>query len=424
MSYDFRMGTSNDSASLFDLMVDAYQMQDKPDRIEAARGWTWDHPEQYLVMEEDGQIVAALHIGDTWIQVGRSAVLKGDVGHVAVPTELQGMGLGTRLMRHAVEHMRRKGYHLSRLGGLVHFYTRFGYEPFPRRFVVFEVQDFTGGAGRITPADAYPEPRPERGLLRPFDEARDRQALADIRYAFHDGRSGSEVVRPEAATPVNPAPPDPDALRFVYELDGRQIGFLFADENAHEARPGREGFSIGELCYDPAHPEAPGLLLRMLLSRIAHRAPLRISSRLPYDEAVTEAVQAAGVGFDMVETRHAVASNQIMVVNLSATLEAILPELTARLADSLVADWTGAVEFALPAETATIVIDGGHIEVGRAETADLPLTLTQAQFVKALFGICGAVELPPVRAMGLDATRRALLDALFPRTPTGSGPWG
>lgn len=432
MSREFRMGTPDDCQALFELMVDAYAMEGIPERIEAARGWTSSHPEQYLIMEEEGRIVGALHIGDEMIQVGCCAVRKGDVGHVAVPTDLQGLGLGTALMRHAVEHMRREGYHLSRLGGMVHFYTRFGWEPFPRRFVVFELADFQGGAGTITAQQAYPEPTPERGLLRQYDEVRDRHALAEIRYLFHAGRSGAGLV----SAPPGPSHeevrrafhegnvPDADDLRFVYELDGRPLGFVFAAENVHESRPGREGFAISEFCYDLAHPEAAGLLLRMLLSRIAHRAPLRISSRLPFDEAVAEAIQGAGVGFDLLETRHAVASNQIMVVNLPATLQAITAELTARLADSLVADWSGVIELALPAETACLIIEDGRIEVGHADAADLPLVLTQAQFVKALFGVCGAVELPPVRAMQLDATHRALLDALFPRTPTGSGPWG
>lgn len=424
MSRQFRRGTPQDREALFELMVDAFRMQGQPDRIAAARNWTSAHPEHYLIMEQEGRLVGALHIADEMIQVGCCAVRKADVGHVAVPTELQGLGHGTALLRHAVEHMRREGYHLSRLGGLVHFYSRFGYEPFPRRFVVFELDEFRGGAATLTPQQAYPEPELERGLLRPYDEVRDWQALAEVRYQFHVGRSGTGLVSPDATAPSDPAPPDPEALRFVYELDGRQIGFLFAAANPHEARPGRAGFAISELCYDPAHPEAPGLLLRLLLARLAPRAPLRISSRLPFDEALLEAIQDAGVGFELIEARQAVAGNQILVVNLPATLQAVTEELTARLAASLVADWSGVIELALPAETACLIIEGGRIEVGQVDAADLPLVLTQAQFVKALLGLCGAVELPPVRALHLDATQRAVLDALFPRTPTGCGPWG
>lgn len=423
MSYDFRMGNADDSQDLFELMVDAYNMDGKPDRVETAHGWTFAHPEHYLIMEEDGNLIGAMHIGDTWIQVGKCAVLKGDVGHVAVPSAMQGRGLGSELMRYAGSWMREHGYHLGRLGGMIHFYTRFGYEPFPRRFVVFELYDFTGGAGLITPAEAYPEPEPDAGVLRPFDEARDWQAIANLRHAFDAERSGASRVSGQASPPANPAPPDPEALRYVYELDGQPVGFAFAQENEHEARPGQAGFSL-ELCCDPAHLEAAGLLLRQLLSRIADRAPLRISSRLPFDENLAEALEAAGVGFELIERRSAVAGNQILVVNLRGILTEIAPELEDRLAASLVADWSGVIEFALPAESAWLRIEDGRVEVADERPADLTLKLTGAQFVKALFGIRGAGELPPVVAMDLAARERALLDSLFPRTATGSGPWG
>ncbi len=423
MSYDFRMGNADDSQNLFELMVDAYDMEGKPDRVEAARGWTSAHPEHYLIMEEEGNMIGALHVGDTWIQVGRCAVLKGDVGHVAIPSARQGRGLGTELMRYTGSWMREQGYHLGRLGGMIHFYSRFGYEPFPRRFVVFELYDFTGGAGLITPVEAYPEPEPDAGILRPFDEARDWQAIARLRHAFDAGRSGASRVPAEATQPANPAPPNPEALRFVYELDGEPVGFVFAQENAHEARPGQEGYSL-DLCCDPEHLEAAGLLMRLVLSRLAHRPPLRMVSRLPFDESLAEALETTGVGFELIERRSAVAGNQILVVNLRGILSEIAPELQDRLAASLVADWSGVIEFALPSESAWLRIEDGRVNVADEGPADLTLKLTQAQFVRALFGIRGAGELPPVVAMDLPPRERALLDALFPRTATGSGPWG
>ena len=423
MSYDFRVGTADDSQNLFELMVDAYNMEGKPDRVEAARGWTFAHPEHYLIMEEDGSMVGALHIGDTWIQVGQCAVLKGDVGHVAIPSAMQGRGLGTELMRYTGSWMREQGYHLGRLGGMVHFYTRFGYEPFPRRFVVFELYDFTGGAGLITPVEAYPEPDPEVGTLRPFDQARDWQAASRLRYAFDAGRSGASPVSVAPTPPDSPSPPDPEALHFVYELDGEVVGFVLAQENPHEARPGQDGYSL-DLCCDPDQLEAAGLLMRLVLSRLAHRGPLRMVSRLPFDESLAETLTSAGVGFEMIERRAAVASNQILVVNLRGIITEIAPELEDRLAASLVADWSGVIAFALPAEAAWLRIGAGKVEVVDEAPADLTLKLTQAQFVRALFGIRGALELPAIAAMGLPPRERALLDTLFPRTATGSGPWG
>ena len=135
----------------------------------------------------------------------------------------------------------------------------------------------------------------------------------------------------------------------------------------------------------------------------------------------------------------------ILVVGLANTLSAVAPELSARVVDSLVADWSGAVELAfpmrgkcriddttqttaggaLPGEACRLVLAGGEVTVDAGPgPVDLQIELTQAQFVKALFGIAALTELPCTRGMDLSAIERGLLDALFPRLQAGSGPWG
>ncbi len=446
MRYELRRATAEDAPSMFETQVDAFDLADNPMRLERARASVFGHPEAHIVMVDDtGRVVGLVHIGDTWINVGKCAVLKGDVGHVSIRSELQGEGLGTRMMRWTVEHLRDSGYHLSRLGGLMHFYSRFGYEPFPRRFVEIDLQSVHGGHREIPAAEVYPEPEGFPGTVRAYDEARDFAARVRLRYRFDHGRSGAQQVSPEAEPPASPAPADPDAMRWVYEREGQVLGCLFAVESPLEARGEETVFSIAEFAYDQAHPDAAGALMRTLLARAARCERARVISRLPFDEMLTEALQLAGVSLARKELHQAVAGNMILLLDLAATLRRVAPELTDRLANSLVAGWEGAIEIAipqrgacpggdpsavtaggaLPGEACWLVIAGGQVSVDTAPgPAELALRMTQAHFVKALFGIAALTELPCVRAPDLSPTHRGVLDALFPRTKTGSGPWG
>ncbi|MGD9494858.1 MAG: GNAT family N-acetyltransferase [Armatimonadota bacterium] len=447
MDYELRRATPADAQGIFETQVDAFGIADNPLRLERARASSFGRPQAHIVMvDETGRVVGVVHIGDEWINVGRCAVLKGDVGHVSIRTELQGLGLGTRMMRWTVAHLRAHGYHLSRLGGLVRFYSRFGYEPFPRRFVEMNLSGVHGVRRRISTVEAYPEPDGLfPGTIRPYDDARDFQARVRLRYGLYGARSGAWRVPAEAESPAHPAAPDPEALAWLYERDGAVRAYLLAVESPLEARGEETVFSITDFAYDQAYPDAAAAVVRKLLAHVAPHEPGRITSRLPFDEMLAEALQLGGVYFERKETYQAVASNMIMVVNLAATLRQVVPELTVRLANSLVAGWEGAIEVAIPArgacpggdpttvtagealqgEAVRLVIAGGEVTVAEEPgPVDLALQMTQAQFVKALFGIAALSELAPARTIELTPTQRALLDALFPRTQTGCGPWG
>ena len=427
MSYRLRPATAADTQEMFETQVAAFGEVEGTLRWESARSYCFERTEQHIVfVDESGHVAGLVHIHDHPIQVGSCAVRKADVGHVAIGPELQGQGIGTRMMQETVAWLREEGYHLSRLGGRVSFYSRFGYEPFPRRFVQIKLGPVPIGGGSALPArEAFADPGEWPGQVRPYDESRDLGDRTRLRWEYDHGRSGALVVERECHPGRHPAPPDPTALRWVYEREGEVLGYLHAVEAPLESTESETVFTIAEFAYAPAFPDAAGALMRMLLSRICDREPARVTSRLPFDEALSEALQAAEIPHERLEMYQAMASNMILVVNLAATLRAITNELSRRLAGSLVAGWEGALELSLPAERCMLEVTGGEVVVSRTSgPADLRLELTQAQFVKALFGIAGLTEMPPARGASLSPTLRGLLDALFPRLPAGSGPWG
>lgn len=445
MSYRLRPATADDAAGLLDVQVRAFGEKEGTLRWERARSYCFDRADEHVVMVDgDDRIVGLVHIGDHAIQVGSCSVRKADVGHVGIRPELQGRGLGTRMMRETVAWLREEGYHLSRLGGLTHFYSRFGYEPFPRRFVEIDLQSVRGGGRGIPGSEIYEDPGQWPGQVRLYDPSRDFDDHARLRWEYDHGRSGAMVVRRDADPPRHPAPPDPHALHWVYEREGEVLGHLHAVESPLE--PGEETvFTIADFAYAPDFPDAAGALVRKLLSCVCEHEPARVTSRIPFDEAVAEALQLAGVAHQRVERYQAVASNMILVLDLARALEAVAPELSRRVSDSLVADWSGAIELtlptrgkcriddptqvtagdALPGEACRLVINEGEVAVDAGPGhVDLQIELTQAQFVKALFGIAALTDLPCTRRMDLSPTSRGVLDALFPRTQAGSGPWG
>lgn len=446
MSYRLRPATSDDAQGMFETQVAAFGEEQGTLRWESARSYCFERAEEHVVMvDEDERVVGIVHIGDHAIQVGACAVRKADVGHVGIRPDLQGQGVGTQMMRDTLAWLREQGYHLSRLGGRVSFYSRFGYEPFPRRFVEMHLQPIRVGGAPRPASEVYADPGEWPGEVRPYDDARDFADRVRLRWEYDHGRSGALVVARECEPPRHPAPPDPEALRWVYERDGQVLGYLHAVEAPLEAKGDETVFSIAEFAYAPAFPDAAGALVRMLLSRVCRHEPARVTSRLPFDEMLAEALQLSGVAHERVEKFQAIASNMILVIDLAATLRAVAPELSRRISDSLVVDWSGAVELsiaargkcrlddptqvtggeALPGEACRLVIADGEVAVDAGPgPVDLQIELSQAQFVRALFGIAALTELPCVRGMKLSPTLRGVLDALFPRTQTGSGPWG
>ncbi|MFW6437446.1 MAG: GNAT family N-acetyltransferase [Armatimonadota bacterium] len=445
MDYQLRVATTDDAPGMLETQVGAFRDEEGTLRWERARSYCFDHTEEHVVMVDEGdRVVGLVHIGDHAIQVGTCAVRKADVGHVGVRPELQGQGIGTRMMQKTAGWLREQGYHLSRLGGLTHFYSRFGYEPFPRRFVEIDLQSVRGGGRGIPGSEIYEDPGEWPGRVRPYDPSRDFEDRARLRWEYDHGRSGALVCSPDAEPPRHPAPPDPGGLHWVYEHEGEVLGHLHAVEAPLE--PGEETvFTLADFAYAPDFPDAAGALVRKLLSRVCQHGPARVTSRIPFDEAVAEALQLAGVAHRRVEMYQAVASNMILVLDLASTLEAVAAELSRRISDSLVADWSGAIELSfptrgtyriddptqatagdeLPGEACRLVVDDGEVSVDAGPgPADLQIELSQAQFVKSLFGIAALGDLPCMRGIDLSPTWRGVIDALFPRLQAGSGPWG
>jgi len=412
-----RPAAEADIPTLVDIEVRAFNRDDEAHRQQV--GQEVHHGlGHYVVLLRGDETVGCARIGRDWLRVGSCQVLKGDVGHVAIRPELHGQGLGTEMMQRVITHMREHGFHLSRLGGLMKFYARFGYEPFIRRYVHIPAPRLDDNMKGEIWRDRLGVPDPNATFVRPYHPTLDHEAVHRLRYRFSARRSGQIVMNPEPSSPGG-GEPDPDGLLFVYD-DGEVRGWLQGGLGLVHAGETEPSYRIDDFACDRACPEAVGALVKALIERAQDRAPTTLVCRLPYDEDLFIALNAANLPFEAVEMRTAVDGNMMQVVNLSATLAVVAPELSERLEGT--PTWQGRIRFVLPGQMATLEVSPDAVHVVDDASLDLEIRASQADFIKWLFGIVGFAE--SSQAAALTPAQRQMLSLLFPRCPCASGPWG
>jgi len=78
----------------------------------------------FIARDADGRIAGTIRLWDVTAGEGRAALL---LGPLAVDPALKGGGVGSMLMRHAVEEARRLGHRAILLVGDAPYYARFGF---------------------------------------------------------------------------------------------------------------------------------------------------------------------------------------------------------------------------------------------------------------------------------------------------------
>jgi predicted N-acetyltransferase YhbS len=413
-----RSATLEDIPAIVDVQCRAFHRDTPEDRRrvehDLRREWL-----EYVVLERDGEMIASAHVARHWLRVGRCSVLKGDVGHVAVRPELQGAGYGTTFMRKIVHSMGVNGFHISRLGGLMKFYARFGYEPFLRRYVHIPVPRFSASLKGQNWGELLQVGLETPSGVRPYHPARDAAAVHRLRYQFDATRTGQRVIDPEPSGNAT-GEPDPAGLMWVYD-DGQLRGYLRGALGLVHAGDVAPSYRVDELAFAPTCPESVGALVKTLMQRAQDRAPTTLICRLPYDEGLFAALTAADIAFEVVEWHQAADGNMMRVVNLPATLRAVAPELSARLAGLPRLPWEGTVRLALPEDAAVLDIRQEGVQV-TSDDGELVIEASHADFLKWLLGIAGFTEFPQQAA--LTPPQRLVFGCLFPRLPCAAGPWG
>jgi len=411
-----RPARRDDIPAIVEVETSAFRLRERPGRRNAIRNLAESDWRNFLVLEEDGIVQAVAHIRPDRMQVGSAVLVKGDVGYVGVRRSEQGRGLGTALMRACVRYMEDTGMHLSRLGGLMFYYRRFGYEPFVRRFFRIPIEPLDSELKGRRWADIRALTPVEAARVRVYDPDRDAPAVYDLLQRFYRDRAAAAPIRPSPESMGLRAPGAPDRFRFVYD-DGAVRGYI----DGVAPVPGEDRV-LREFAVDRDCPEAAGALMKRFILETAEDAPVAIVARIPADPVLLDGLIAADIGFELVEMHQGADGNMVRVIDLPGIFRTIAPELERRLDGLGFCPWQGVIHFVLPGHEAFLRISKGGVAAVDADVAaDVVVRSSQAQFVKYLFGIAGFAEFadpavpPPLRR---------LLAALFPRLPCVSGGWG
>jgi predicted N-acetyltransferase YhbS len=384
-----------------------------------------DGPDRWRVLEEDGRIVSACRLLIYRVRVGRAEIHEGDLGMVCTHPDFQGRGLASALMRDTISHMRERQCQFGRLGGYVPFYSRFGWVPFPRRYVEFPVEPAKAGASTLQPGEYLKSARDFGARIVPFDPVEHHEARARLYDTFNHNRTGSLVIAWGEPPKPGAAQPDATGLRFVCDIGGEVAGYAFAFEREADHTAFEAKVQLGEFAYDIARPEALGALVSHLLCEAHARGAQRVTGRLPLDAEIERAMREAAIPFNWVELHSAPASNMITIVDPVELLRRIVPELEARLAASPIANWSGELAFCLPDGRAVVLeIDRGSVAAWELAPRQNLVHLDQATLLTLVLGLKGFRECAEVQSEDNAETTTEVCRALFPRQPTASGVWG
>ncbi|MEW6358420.1 MAG: GNAT family N-acetyltransferase [Planctomycetota bacterium] len=427
----FRHGRPDDADSIFDVMARAFKIEERDPKYAHRKKDAAEHAGSYRVLELDGRIVSVVRILRHPMQVGRAVIIKGDVGEVSTHPDFQGRGLMTEFMHDCVRWMRENGYDLSRLGGLVHFYSRFGYVPFPRRTIEFPLTPVRGGGRTNRPDEVLAPVNPSPGIIRRYRPDTDRPWRGWLSWHFNEHRTGAPAQgpKPPEPGPLAPSKPeteeqlrsDPMAMEFVYERDGRILGYIAAHENPEFEKYLQAKVTISNAAFDLSEPRVAGILVNHILHIALARGADRVESRLPFDPKVYDSLTADRVRFQTIELHASFASNMIRIINLTSLLRNLKPELEARLAAAGAAPWTGVLGATVADETACVMVEDGCVGMVEGGQPGVSIALSQADLMRLVLGMCSAREM---LSPATDPKLLATLDILFPHQATACGLWG
>lgn len=371
--------------------------------------------DQWLVLELEGKIIGAVRVLKHWMRIGKSKILKGDVGEVSILPEYQGKGYGHKLMEEVVDWMKENNYDLSRLGGLCKFYKRFGYIRFPRRYMEIEVGRKAGAGASVIEEGEIPI---EEEMLEKIDTFKEKD------------RDGCIRLRDEFNSRYNGAPIDEgfDVSQLFYVLrEGEEIlGYIGGARYDKEYSEFEARITIYNFAYRLDKPEVVQTLLKYI-NNLAYKEGInRITLRVPFDPEIVRALLEIPVRFRMVETYGGISSNMLQIVNIESLFSRLVPELEERLKRRGMLSYDKSIKIKIEKDSVVLDINKGKIGLLKDKKADIELEIGEFYLLQLVLGLLSFAEIEGIveKKSKLNPEDRDVLNVIFPRCLVFSGVWG
>lgn len=414
----FRWGRRGDENDILETVTQAFQLRPATGKWSQAGRLVHEEIDRFRVMVERDRIVGAAYLCRIPIQIGSACVDLGYIGQVSIRPECQLQGRGTSLIEDLLQCLAADDFQLARLSGLVRFYQRFGWTPFPRRFVEFPLQNLTAGMASIAVPALVKPSESSIGRVRDYLES-DRERRDELVRRFNHLRTGAGAR--EAVGRSRPLHnEDPDRWRLVYESQGKILGYVATDVFPYDVSDFESAFNLFDVAFDLDHPPAVVDLIKHVLWSAYQRGARRVTARFPWDQRLFEILRDAGLVYEQVELINAATGNMLRIVSLDRLMERIEPELSNR--------WrTGGIQ----REGTLRLTVGGNVAYLQCNAAGVQLVshrpdccwsveLSPHNFLRLLLGL----NAPETLLTACDREVRDVVRVLFPMQATASTNWG
>lgn len=373
--------------------------------------------DQWLVLEVEGNIIGTVRIHKHWMKIGKSNILKGDVGDVAILPEHQGKGYGHKLMEEAVKWMKENNFDISRLGGLCRFYKRFGYIRFPRRYIEIEIGRKARAGASFVEEGELPI---DEEMLKKIDIFRetDRDACIKLREEFYSRYNGVLIDEDFGVSQIF----------YVFREGNEILGYIGGVKYEEEFSEFEAKITIYNLAYKWNKPYVLQTLLKYINNFAYKNGINRITLRIPFDPEIIELLLEIPFRFKAIETYGGATANMLQIINIMSLFNRLVPELEERLRKQGLSSYSKVIKISTEKDIVILDINKGKIKILKDKKADTELKIKEFYLLHLILGLLSFSEVEEVlkekEKIKIIPEERNLLNVLFPRFLVFSGIWG
>ncbi len=325
---------------------------------------------QRVEMLLNGKHVSGLIINDLQMRIGRAVVHMGGIGGVHTAREHRMKGYSRQVSEYANEYMLKRGYDVSLLFGIQHFYHKFGFAcclPAYRLTLPTRIAERVKAERSL---ERGPSVKVRRARKKEFSRIR---TIYNQQYADRTGT----VVRPRrwAGFRMGSSWGSKTVALVATNARGRILSYVGFDDR-------EDAMNVFELAGDPR--TYPALLAALVREAVKRRVE-NIAFFLPPDDGFT--VYARRFGGRLETTCHYTGGGMARIINLVTLFEKLTPELSARLGGSALAGRR--VPFVLKTDVGAVTLTArdGQVRVSRAVRGRKPVvSIPQHRLSQLLFG--------------------------------------
>ena len=344
----------------------------------------------------NGKHVSGLIINDLQMRIGSAVVHMGGIGGVHTAREHRMKGYSRQVSEYANEYMLERGYDVSLLFGIQHFYHKFGFAcclPASRLTLPIRIAE-----------KAKVEGPPARGMKVRRARKKEFSRIRTIYNQQYANRTGT-VVRPRrwAGFRMGSSWGSKTVTLVATNVRGRILSYAGFDNR-------EDAMNVFELAGDPRTYPA---LLAALVREAVRRRVENIAFFLPPDDAFT--VYARRFGGRLETTCHYTGGGMARIINLVALFEKLAPELSARLGGSALAGRRAPFVLKTDVGAVTLTARDGQVSVSPAVRGRKPVvSIPQHRLSQLLFGFRTVADVAAEPGVRVPTGLRELLDVLFP----------